>query len=220
MSSEGKSPSKNTAPVPANPDPVAHARGGPGLGRIGQLRQALEHAIDGRPVARRCRGRDGGPTHGVGDVVELVDGIDGGPAVEKVHEDEGGLAPTPGLLALARRAAQVSDTAGRRVSGGDVASVRVLDVEDGQVVRVQEVVHQGKLVRRQRRRQLPLDRVGAIRIAGEVGGRAHVVRVLPDEVELVHQIGVVRAGCQRGDEHDQSLLIVDHLLERGPRRGR
>lgn len=56
----------------------------------------------------------------------------------------------------------------------------------------------------------------SVRFAGEVGGGADVVWVLPEEGELVHEVGVAVAGGEGGDEDDEALVVVDHGLEGWP----
>ena len=101
----------------------------PRLGFLDDLDQTLEHIVVRRRVAGLLCVFQVLAADGVADAVEVVHRVDGGTLVEEIDQDEGRrLAPL--ALALLRGVAEIALAAARRVGRGDVARVRVLNVDD------------------------------------------------------------------------------------------
>lgn len=207
---------QQTSPISTSPDPLSHAGIRSVLGFLDDFDQTLENVGVGGRRAGNADGSQVLPSSSVGNIVQTVHGIDGGTLVEEVNQDKGRLAAIVFLLAFGCCVAKVSGSSRRRIGGRNVADVGILNV---QCLLVEEMVHEWEAVGRQGGGKLVLDARGTIGLTGEVGSGGHVVVVLPDKSELIHQIWChrVAGSVQRCHEGHQPGTIIDQFLQCWPR---
>lgn len=183
---ESNPTAQQAAPVPAGPDPFPHA----GIRSVhcflNRLHQSLEHIRVRGGGARLSSRREIGASGSVGDIVQTVHRRYGGSFVEEVHQDESRLAATVSTLTLLRSIAEIARAAGGGISRAHIAYIWVLNVEDGSLVK--KVIHKGKPVGRKCSRQVILHGRWAVGCTREIRRRGHIVGVLPEVGELVHQV--------------------------------